>query len=192
MKEPTVFATGRDADSGTRLTAMAETGTGVTATLAQFKPTISGGAVTGYTAYPQSTINGIVYVAGNGGEHSGGSLATNMTGTTNATVGYSVTYLSVSDATTALTAATPAKLLNYCGVGLPFSGGAFTTPFTPVLEGSYTFWCYEHMYLSPSIPAPEHTVADSIATQINSIALVTISSMQVSRPGDGGLVTQNY
>ncbi len=185
-----VYATGRDADSGARLLALAETGIGVTATLAQFKPTISSGAVTGYTAYPQSTLDGIVYVAGNGGENKASTLATNLSATTNATVGYSIGYLATNDAATAISAG--AKLLAYNGFSLPFSGGAFTS-FTPITEGQYTFWGYSYLGYRSSFLGVGKTVADAIAQKlITSDAYILLTSMQVSRPGDGGLVTQNY
>ena len=47
-----VIATGRDFDSGTRLTTMAETGVGVTTLLQQYKPTVVGTAVTALASIP--------------------------------------------------------------------------------------------------------------------------------------------
>lgn len=177
-----VYATGRDPDSGTRLTAFAESGIGVNAVVAQYKPTISNSTVTGYQPYPQQTVNGIVFPVGQGGEASGGTLATNMGASTTASTGYSVTYLSTGDAATAIAAG--AKELQYNGV----------TYSLPVLqEGLYTFWGYEHLMYRQTLSGATKTVADTLANQIKTTdATVLLSSMHVTRPTDGGLVTQNY
>ena len=70
-----LFAIGRDADSGTRLIAMAEAGYGATSTVAQFKPVTDTTAVLSHDYYPGATINGIAYDPGNTGYNSGGTLA---------------------------------------------------------------------------------------------------------------------
>lgn len=177
-----VYATGRDPDSGTRLTAFAESGIGVNAVVAQYKPTISSGAVTGYTPYPQQTVNGITFPEGQGGEASGGTLATNMTATTTASTGYSVTYLSTGDANTAITGG--AKELQYNGV---------TYSLPALQEGLYTFWGYEHLMYRSTLAGTTKTVADTLANQIKTVdATVLLSGMRVTRPTDGGLVTQNF
>ena len=78
------IATGRDADSGTRLTAVAETNIGVVGALTQYKPTISGGSVTSLAPYPAATINGVPHGAGDGGESSGSSLRAFLVNTVSA------------------------------------------------------------------------------------------------------------
>lgn len=180
-----VFATGRDPDSGTRLTAFAESGIGIGSVVLQYKPTISAGAVTGYNPYPAQTINGIPVPIGEGGESSGGTVATNLTATTDRNVGYSVSYLSTGDAGTAITGG--AKELSYNGVTLDPS------PFTNLKEGKYTFWGYEHLMYKSSLATDKKTVASTLATQIiGTDATVKLSDMKVQRATDGGLVSPNF
>lgn len=176
-----VFAIGRDPDSGTRLTAFAESGVGVNATVVQYQPTASGGAVTSQIPWPVSTVNGITFDEGNGGYASGGTLAGVMGNTTLANLnGVYVTYLSTGDAATAITAG--AKEIAYNGV---------TYSTAAVQEGKYTFWCYEHlMYKSSVVTGVKKTIADAIATRIHdNDAPILLSTMHVHRNSDGGNVT---
>ncbi len=73
-----VYACGRDPFSGTRLTALAETGIGVNTSLAQYDKTATSGsgnssAITNINVFPADTVNGVA--AGNNGYSSGGSLS---------------------------------------------------------------------------------------------------------------------
>jgi len=184
-----VYATGRDPDSGTRLTAFAESGIGVNATVAQYKPTVTSGTTTAYNLYDTQTVNGIVYDVGQGGEAGGGALATLMTGTTSAGVGYAVTYLSTGDANTA--AGGGAVRLSYNGITLPVSGTTYD--FTPLYEGKYTFWSYEHLMYRSGTTGTTKTFADTLANQIkNTDATVLLGSMKCARTIDGGVVANNY
>jgi hypothetical protein len=195
-----VYATGRDPDSGTRLTALAETGVGVFNSVSQLVPTNSSGAIISRTApgpiagvepYPLEIINTITYDQGDGGYASGGDLAVAMEQNNTLALigGYFVTYLGLSDAATAI--AGGAQPINYNGVAY--------SP-TTVEEGQYTFWGYEHLdYRSNygTLDANGQAVADQLAGQILGTDAVAssgllLSSMRVSRPIDGGLVTQNY
>lgn len=201
-----VYAVGRDPDSGTRLTAFAETGVGVNSTVTQFEPTASGGVLSSVRPWPQQTVNGITFTTGNGGYSSGGTLAGimgNVTGSfeekkpdntsyvpARTRSGYFITYLSTGDAATAINAG--AKELTYNGV--TFSN-------TAVQQGAYAFWSYAHLMYPTSFdsaaPAtPEYikkTVAQTLANQILTVdATLLLSSMKVQRLSDGGLVTQNY
>ncbi|MFZ4768442.1 MAG: hypothetical protein ACOYMN_26135, partial [Roseimicrobium sp.] len=126
-----VVATGRNNQSGTRITTMAEIGYGVFNNVIQYKPTITG-------AEPTANAAAMTNVA-NGGESSGGTVAGNLSCTTtglSATVFgstytpcYFVGYVGLSDGTTA--ANNGAAALNYNGVAY----GA-----DAVREGSYTLW----------------------------------------------------
>ena len=70
-----VYATGRDPDSGTRLSAFADAGIGALATVVQYKATVAGDTVTGLVKYPIQIINGVSTGSlGNSGESSGSSL----------------------------------------------------------------------------------------------------------------------
>jgi hypothetical protein len=182
----TVFATGRDPDSGTRTTAFAETNVGVASPVVQYQPTISGNNVTAHQPWPQIVVNGITFAIGNGGYASGGTLATTMQKNTSALGGYYVTYLSTGDAATAIAGASgsPAVELKYNGT--TYSAAALA-------EGQYTFWGYEHLMYKSSRSGVKLTTATSLANQLtNTDATVLLSAMKVSRMADGGLVTQNY
>jgi hypothetical protein len=213
-----IVATGRDPDSGTRLTAFAETGVGVTNTVRQFVATTSGTTAASYALYAQETVNGITVVAGNGGEASGGTLAGNLrfTGShghakvnnSNLTNGYLLSYLGTNDAvsaafpTTATNGTGPAIQLKYNGVNLPLpttvdSNGVAAldavNSIPLIAEGQYTFWGYEHLFYTGSFAGDGKTVADSIADQIaNTTAIITIPVMQVQRGGDGLNVTSAF
>src|SRR5262245_36819910 len=80
----TVYATGRDFDSGTRLTALAEVGLGAQATVKQYQPQKGGvlattccGTLDGppFKIWPAGSVNGVPWGVGNGGYSSGGDLA---------------------------------------------------------------------------------------------------------------------
>ena len=178
-----VYAIGRDEDSGTRLTAFAETGLGALATVVQKQQELSGTAVTGVHDWPVNTVNGITYGLGDSGFASGGLLAAAMRNDSSA-VGSFVTYLSTGDAATAISGsggAGPAKELTYNGVAYSL---------TNVQEGLYTFWSYEHMLFPSSLDATKKLNANTIAARIHDFdASVLISSMHVQRNSDGALVT---
>lgn len=187
----TIYATGRDFDSGTRLTALAEIGLGAQATVKQYQPKKGGvlaitccGTLDGppFQIWPAGSVNGIPYGVGNGGYNSGGDLAGGIANSTNGNSAF-VTYLSLGDSTTAI------------GNGaheLKFNGTTYSQ--TAVQEGQYTFWGYEHLYYRDSTPAAVKTVADKLALQIfNTDAPAPhYSDMKVSRTIDGGTVTQLF
>jgi len=206
-----VFATGRDPDSGTRITTFAESGIGVFSIVKQFQPTTFADdpAVTGVDTsivsaqrlYPVQTINGVsTQFPGNSGESSGSTLRgfTNKTlaasvydpdGVGN-TAGYYVTYMGTSDASTVLAASVkPAVPLRYNGVD-------FST--TAVQEGQYTFWGYQHLMYRAGLSGAKLTFATSLRTTIVNTSAATLapnvklSDMQVSRTSDGGQVAADY
>jgi hypothetical protein len=178
----TVFATGRDPLSGTRLTTFAESGIGVASTVVQYKPTVASGAVTTQEIWPAETVNGIPFEQGNGGYTSGGTLVTAMQATTTGIGGYYVTYMGVSDADSAVTGG--AKELTWNGVQYSLDN---------VKEGKYTFWGYQHLMYKSALSGTKKTVADAIATQIKTVdSPILLSDMKVERPTDGGLIAPRY
>jgi hypothetical protein len=195
----TVFATGRDPDSGTRLTALAETGVGAVATVKQYQPqnagnaviTTSGGTIDHFAPWPASVVNGIPVSTFNGGYASGGQLAAAMGNNTPASTTV-VTYLGTNDANgTAIPAG--AVELSYNGVTLGGNSATDYNTVTALTEGKYTFWGYEHLYYRNGTGGVVKTVADAVANQLKTTdAVVLISSMKVSRTTDGGKVTQNF
>ncbi|MGI9087093.1 MAG: hypothetical protein ACR2HH_05030 [Chthoniobacterales bacterium] len=200
-----VYATGRDFDSGTRLSAFADSGVGALATVVQYKPTVSGNTITALAKYPITTINGVSTGSlGNGGESSGSSLRgfTNKVLTASAyqtedgsaNGGFLLTYLGVSDATTVLpggsgAGAAPAVELSFNGV--PFSTNA-------VQQGSYSFWGYEHVLYRSTQGGIQKTFGDNLSNQILSLSTaslspnVAISDMAVQRGGDGSPISPVY
>lgn len=178
----TVYATGRDPLSGTRLTAFAESGVGVAATVVQYKPTVASGAVSSHVVWPAETINGISFVDGNSGYTSGSSLVTAMQATTTGINGYYVSYMGVSDADSAITGGAVELTWN----GVPYS-------LDNVKQGKYTFWGYQHLMYKSTLTGTKKTVADAIATQIKTVdSPILLSDMKVERPADGGLIAPRY
>jgi len=200
-----VYAVGRDADSGTRLTAFAESGVGTLTTVAQYAFTnangqINGGnngtgsPITSWGFYPPETINGIFYDTGNGGYPSGGDVAAVMFFQSPVALnGYMVAYLGYGDATNAIFHG--ASPLMYNGVPYPFADNV------AIYEGQYTFWGYEHLdYRSNlgTVNAVAKAVCDQIAAQIKgtpataSASGLSLTSMRSSRQSDGGTITATY
>jgi hypothetical protein len=174
-----VYATGRDPDSGTRLTTFAETGIGVDSTVTQYKPTVSGGVITALAPYPQQVVNGITFTEGNGGESSGGTLVGYFGNVSN--LGYLISYVSTGDAPTAINAG--AQELTYNGV--PFSDAA-------VKDGSYTFWCYQHVMYQQTMATAKKNLANTMADRITTTyAPIKLTEMNCSRTADGGVVFHN-
>jgi hypothetical protein len=145
-----IFALGRDPFSGTRLTALAETGYGTQNPVVQSLPTISSGAITNIALYPTSTNTNIV---GNDGEGSGGSLADYMRLTsasvtdaggnvTSGSAGF-ITYLGEADAYRAVygvgssVGANGAMFLAYEGVSA-FAGKTLASQTVAIASGSPT------------------------------------------------------
>lgn len=168
-----IYAAGRDDDSGTRTTMLAETGAGV------FTPTTQWlGVVTG--SEPGATVALGSYV-GNGGYASGGDLGKVLSASGEKFIGI----LGISDALTA--EGNGAKRLTYEGV--PFS-------IENVKNGSYTYWSYYQsmrMTLSPTSKALSlyntlKTALKAAATAGNGSS-IKISDMKVERQADGSTVT---
>ncbi|MCB1207827.1 MAG: hypothetical protein KDK97_00810 [Verrucomicrobiales bacterium] len=180
-----VFGLGRDPDSGTRLTAFAESGIGTNSVVKQWQPTTAGGAVTSQILYPGATFFGsVVYANGDNGYGSGGTLAGVMGNTTSAISGHYIAYAGTSDATAAVNAG--AKALKWNGV-------AYSLQATQ--EGLYTFWGYEHLLYTQATNdnAAKKAVVDALANQIINVeSPIKLSDMKVARNTDGGQVIQNY
>jgi len=201
-KPKQLFAIGRDADSGTRLTAFAESGIGVNTTVVQYQATTSGTTIASHVYFPAATINGVDYDTGNTGYNSGGTVAGLMRYSSSATIGgYYVTYLGKSDATTALSTGSTgvgnAVALKWNGVDY-WNGTSFND--TAVTEGQYTFWGYEHViYGTLSGDAAVFAPALAAAIKGTDAASGTASqsginyyAMKVTRPGDGAQIAPAY
>ena len=188
-----VYPAGRNPDSGTRVSTLAETGIGTATTVTQYQPLqLDGVTVVSATTqtinsialWPIETINGIsTSTKGNSGYSSGGqlgaalSLPTSSITTPQGTGGILIGYLSTGDAAVALLG--QGKELTYNGVLYSINN---------VQQGQYTFWGYEHLYYRTG--SSVSTVADAIAAQIhNTTGTILVSTMAVSRTTDGSTIT---
>jgi hypothetical protein len=201
----TIYALGRDVDSGTRAVTFSETGFGAASVPVQYAPydtaqnatnntltgivgnTGSGGTINGLNFYPAETVDGISGGLGAMGYASGGNLATAMKAPNALNNAFFVTYLGISDAVAA----------NNGGVNgasyLNFNGEAFTTP--NVETGAYTFWGNEGFAYLPSnaniASGAGATFRNGLQSAISggldqlSSGGVTVSAMLVSRLDDG-------
>jgi len=191
-----IYPVGRDIASGARYILLAETGIGTanSNSLVQYAPALNSGStgITGIDAYPSTsgTINLITPIAGNGGYSSFTPVLAVLSATSSDTVGYPVTYVTDSDATTVIGAGGHA--LNWNGV--PYSVAA-------IQQGQYTYWSYLHVYYNntgnyiqtnfPLAKSFADFLAADLATDVGTGAILT-SSLSVTRSLDGGLVTGTY
>jgi hypothetical protein len=192
----TIYAIGRDPDSGTRKTAFLETGVQTfvsaltPAIVLQYEPTNASGvvnkanpaAITGQQPWPAETVDNINFVLGDAGYSSGGDLAWAMRATSPFIY---VTYLGLSDAATA--EAGSAVELTYNGI--PYSDAA-------VQNGQYTYWTFEQLDYLPTYGTTDangKAVADSLAQEIINVdaalAGELLATMNVTRTQEGGPVT---
>ncbi|XHR28644.1 MAG: hypothetical protein ACFUZC_22345 [Chthoniobacteraceae bacterium] len=194
----TVYAFGRDADSGTRLTAFAETGLGASYRALQYGLLTSGSLSTTGTIglTPAATVNTVHYNEGYNGYASGGDLVKALAFTGTATSSTALAYVSVSDAASALTSGSAtAQELTYNGV--PYS-------VDNVKKGAYTFWSYEHLfYRSNAATTGAGLFGEALASQLVNTTVpnlsstyayyIPVSAMNVQRTSeeDGGTVLPN-
>ncbi len=206
-----VYGFGRDSDSGTRLTAFADTDLGATFLPVQYGITntssssrVLGSSGSYVTLTPSSVVNTISYSDGQGGYSSGGTLATaigaigtgSFTGIASGTDA-AIAYLSVSDAASIVSGASiTATELTYNGV--PYTLGN-------VYNGAYTFWSYEHMFYrindTPDNGSDTGIFAEALAYNLlhttvpakagtdvtsGSATYVDVTKMIVKRNTDGG------
>jgi len=175
-----VYACGRDNDSGTRITAMGETGTGAFATLTQYKFTVSGTA-------PAATLSSPLEVF-DGGYASGGDLSKVV-----AAQGYpAIAYLGVSDANTPLTPATGK------GVELTYNGVACTN--ANIINGKYTFWSKYQAIRKQALTGTASTIFTGMKNALIALATDTsaydglsgtsikLTDMKCTRASDGAVV----
>jgi hypothetical protein len=175
-----VYATGRDADSGTRIATFAESGIGNTTSVQQWDTALESGGTP--ALYAQQTVNGIVFPEGEGGEASGGTLGgTSKMGKTGLTKSY-VSYMGTGDA---------AALAGNGGAVLTYNGLSYSL--AAVQEGQYTFWSYEHLDYKSGLAGVPRTFGESLSTQLQTVdGSPLLSSMGVVRAADGGVITAAY
>lgn len=208
----TVLFTGRNDGSGTRVSVFAETGIGYSGVVQQWKATTSGTepslTISALQLWPtgDGTNASFIYNAdtiGNGGYVSGSSIATALGGSStsvqlkNAAGGnigspqnvVLVSYLGTNDSNNAVT--NGAVALGYNGVTLGVNSGGITTP-ELIQNGQYTLWGYEQLFWVTGSDVDDLlTFKDALVSGIPANlgnAGLAITSMNVSRSDDGGLV----
>jgi hypothetical protein len=162
-----VYATGRNSDSGSRITMMAEAGYGVFNQVNQYTFTSSGGVITGST------------FSGNNGYSSGGNYNVAVLGSTWAS-GIVVGYLGSSDWSGAAGAG---------AAELTWNGVPYSVP--NVQNGAYTAWGYLHqnrMNLSGAALTFYNLLRDSLRANPGSVLIKDDATMLVKREGDGAPV----
>ena len=216
-----VYAMGRDFDSGTRLSQLAESGVGVFGSVQQIQPTITGTAgaagsnITALKLWPAAVVLGQNFAIGQSGFAGGGALADALAtpGSTAAATpggadgvlfgpGHLVAYLGRNDASRACRttniAGNTAHRLKWNGVAdwnEPILANGNPTSFNDaaVQNGTYTAWEYENLAYRSTYSGNGKAVADKIANEIinNSATIsgIKLSTMNVSRAVEGGVVT---
>jgi hypothetical protein len=204
-----VYAVGRDAGSGTRVTRLAETRYGITKPVTQWRVTTASGVASVFRLWPSQveeptppsgSFNDATLL-GNGGYTSGSSIAT-ILGCTSTSVelrdgangllasGQSVVavgHLGLNDASVAVTAG--AKELTYNGASYSQAN---------VRNGKYTAWGYLHVLnQTGALSADQIAARDAIVNAFGTSLLpfgatveagIDVNTMAVSRSEDGGLV----
>ena len=194
-----VYGYGRNADSGTRISALGESYRGVTQRpAAHLQPTFSGSTagvggradklITGLAKWPLESVLGTTYTAGQGGYSGGGDLAAaltcygaqTVTPTSFARPGYVIGYLGRSDASTACAQTNglnTAHRLTFNGeqdwIGTSFTdAGAPASGFNDdaVRQGHYHAWEFEHLYYRNTASASHITVITALYNSIISSA----------------------
>jgi hypothetical protein len=163
----TVYATGRDEFSGTRITCLAETGAGVFSTLNQYTGTVTSGA---------ATLNFV----GNGGYASGSGVSGLLSATYSG--GIIVGYLGASDWATAVSGG--AQELAYNGVTLGANSDL-------IRNGQYSFWGYLHQSRM-TLTSTSLTFYNALAAALKlapGSGLVLEGTMNVERAADGAAIT---
>lgn len=176
----TVWATGRDNGSGTRITTLADIGYGVNSPVVQVQAVINANTITGITDFLVNNVADPNY-----GYTSGGTLAgvLNKQSTGDFADSILLAYLGLSDANTALnvSGAFPAKELTYNGV-----------TYSPenVYNGKYSLWGYLHLYYKGTFTVAQgKSFADQLGTTLKTLpgsSGLNPALMQVYRDTDGG------
>lgn len=169
----TVFGTGRNNESGTRITTLAVTGTGVFASLGQWQGTAADPTVLS----PFTAITG--FTAGENGYSSGSSVA-NLLKRTTSSGQVVIGYVGIADAANA----TGATALSYEGV--TYTPGA-------VYNGQYPFWGYLHQFSRDlSGDAVTQAFYDALKVELQAnpgSGTLKIEDMNVERAADGAVIT---
>ena len=194
----TIFAVGRDPDSGTRLSTLGEIGSGNLATVTQYQPydssnnLLSGGSgtVSYVKAVVSGTVNNVSVAAGNGGYNNGGNM-TKALNSIDSSFRKNTTGGAVQPAGSCMIAYASVGDANNTTAGTKLAYNGVTPSDANVQNGSYPLWTYEHIYLNAN--TANSAAINTIATQLRTsdaagTGCVLRTSMKVKRNGslDGG------
>lgn len=206
-----VWLIGRDIAAGARIAALVNAGYGSLNTVRQFRVFTNTGTVT-LGIEPAATVDGVAVAQGNGGYDgtSSQALATRTvvpsnlqvdfgSGLTNSPytgTNYLIQYNSLANTVNQTNSSGNPTL-----IPLQFNGVAPDTNNNGVLSGAYTYWTYEHLYVTPK---PKNTntlavaqyVADYIGnlsstqmrTTSGSIGYLNTKELNVFRNNDGSRI----
>jgi hypothetical protein len=198
-----VYVTGRNKDSGSRVTTDSDCGFNGTPKI-YLMDTVTNNVW--YKATVNSIINGANYGPG---YSSGGTEAVALSYNNNSQP--AIGYLGFNDSKTCL-GSNACAIISYNGA-LPFiqdtNGVQYATngiitgvkapsvpDFSPIITGKYSFWCYEHiMTLAASGNARifyDFMATNGVDSDIKNTVPVTalrLSQMHATRNGDGGVIT---
>jgi hypothetical protein len=163
----TVYATGRDEFSGTRITCLAETGAGVFSQVNQYTGTVTSNVAT-------------LSFVGNGGYSSGSGVSGLLGGTFPG--GIILGYLGATDWASAVSGG--ATELAYNGVTLGTNSDL-------IRNGQYSFWGYLHQFRM-TLTGDTLTFYNDLATALEGApgtGLILTPSMNVERAADGAAIT---
>jgi len=187
----TVLATGRNNGSGTRATILAETQYGAFSSVIQYNATTAG---TRTDAYPTGKLVALSEFGNSGNSSNSGvrelltRRADDLKFNGDAIDAIFVSYLTISDANSAITEGAQAMTYN----GVPFSAAN-------VKSGRYSLWGYQQFYRDSDATAAQVTFDDAfraaIPATLNGIDAIPLTDMPVTRSGgDGGPIVpgNNY
>jgi hypothetical protein len=202
-----IQAVGRNALSGTRVIAFADSGFGAASpATSQVVTTSNTTSILDISNYPAG--NG--FADGDNGYSGGGDLAAAIkfpiTSATTSLAGSGlmglVGYVGLSDASTIIANygyPTSGVVLNYNGVKLPYSvaGTTVTWDVSSVLNGSYPMWFYEYLSYKSNLSGTALDYANALKGKLLSVsqaslsatnALIKLDSMAVGRETEGGVI----
>ena len=201
-----VWLVGRDIDAGARAATLAEIGSSATSNVVQYQVNTNGGVVSLSLQAASTNSAGVPSILGNGGYSSASSQLTAVKNPVPANLQvngsnspYATNYLIQYNAyaqTVGVTNNSGAQLV------VPLNNNGVPISYDNVINGAYSFWTYEHLYLVPGTKATlaVKTVASSIANFIGSQPSATlqqkagqgylnVNDLNVTRSSDGGVIS---
>ena len=203
----TIYVTGRNDGSGTRVAFLSEVGHGAANSVKQYviNATTSNTTLatpelapitansTTYPGYVLSTDFAKKAVIGNGGYQSGGTIATWMRLLSSGDFNI-VSWLGTSDAITAYNSGTGGRVLSYNGEKLEgVAAGSFSeADRNKIRLGKYSAWNFENLFTKGTLTGNNKVVYDklvsTIPSNLGSAGVANDSSFKVTRTTDGSVI----